>query len=193
MKLNQIALAVAALAAAPAFRPDPRPGGRHHRPPVDFRRLRPHRFGVQGRADPVQGHVVQGRRRASSTQPGRHRCPHVSGKHRPSTARQAAGDRMAYTCTVDTDDDRAGSLEGTKVVVFHTVEGGSFNYVTPALSHRWRNQPQHLPGTLQAHQQHRRPGRRWPVRRGAATKSYGERLRSSSTPSPVTAAAPRPP
>lgn len=46
----------------------------------------------------------------------------------------AAGDRMAYTCTVDTDDDRAGSLEGQKAVVFHTVEGGSFNYVTPHIA-----------------------------------------------------------
>lgn len=46
----------------------------------------------------------------------------------------AAGDRMAYTCTIDTDDDRAGSLENRKVVVFHTVEGGSFNYVTPHIA-----------------------------------------------------------
>lgn len=46
-----------------------------------------------------------------------------------------AGDRMAYTCTVDTDDDRAGpDLEGKKIVVFHTVEGGSFNYVTPHIA-----------------------------------------------------------
>lgn len=46
----------------------------------------------------------------------------------------SAGDRMAYACTVDTDDDRAGSLEGQKVVVFHTVEGGSFNYVAPHIT-----------------------------------------------------------
>lgn len=45
-----------------------------------------------------------------------------------------AGDRMAYTCTVGTDDGRAGSLEGQKVVVFHTVEGGSFNYVAPHIT-----------------------------------------------------------
>jgi hypothetical protein len=45
-----------------------------------------------------------------------------------------SADRMAYTCTVDTDDNRAGSLEGKKTVVFHTVEGGSFNYVTPHIS-----------------------------------------------------------
>lgn len=46
----------------------------------------------------------------------------------------AAGDRMAYTCTVQTDDGRAGSLENKKVIVFHTVEGGSFNYVTPHIA-----------------------------------------------------------
>lgn len=42
-------------------------------------------------------------------------------------------DRMAYTCTVDTYDGRAGSLEGQKIVVFHTVEGGSFNAYSPHL------------------------------------------------------------
>lgn len=58
-----------------------------------------------------------------------------------------AGDRMAYTCTVDTDDDRAGSLENKKVVVFHTVEGGSFNYVTPHISIFGEVNP-NLPGNL---------------------------------------------
>jgi hypothetical protein len=58
-----------------------------------------------------------------------------------------AGDRMAYTCTVDTFDDRAGSLEGLKVVVFHTVEGGSFNYVTPHISIAGEVNP-NLPGNL---------------------------------------------
>ncbi len=42
-----------------------------------------------------------------------------------------SGDRNAYTCTVQTDDGRAGSLENQKVVVFHTVEGGSFNAYAP--------------------------------------------------------------
>jgi len=46
----------------------------------------------------------------------------------------AAGDRMAYTCTIATDDGRAGSLEGRKAIVYHTVEGGSFNYVTPHIA-----------------------------------------------------------
>jgi hypothetical protein len=48
---------------------------------------------------------------------------------------------------VDTADDRAGSLEGQKVVVFHTVEGGSFNYVTPHISIRGEVNP-NLPGSL---------------------------------------------
>ncbi|MBA4143106.1 MAG: hypothetical protein H0X43_08910 [Nitrosospira sp.] len=59
----------------------------------------------------------------------------------------AAGDRMAYTCTVGTDDGRAGSLEGKKVAVFHTVEGGSFNYVTPHISIAGEVNP-NLPGSL---------------------------------------------
>lgn len=42
-----------------------------------------------------------------------------------------AGDRLAYACTVQTDDGRAGSLEGQKVVMYHTVEGGSFNAYAP--------------------------------------------------------------
>ena len=45
-----------------------------------------------------------------------------------------SGDRNAYACTVQTDDGRAGSLEGQKVVVFHTVEGGSFNAYAPHIS-----------------------------------------------------------
>jgi hypothetical protein len=42
-----------------------------------------------------------------------------------------SNDRMAYSCTVNTDDLRAGSLETKKVVVYHTVEGGSFNAYAP--------------------------------------------------------------
>ena len=58
-----------------------------------------------------------------------------------------SADRMAYTCTVNTDDLRAGSLEGKKVVVFHTVEGGSFNYVTPHITIAGEVNP-NLPGSL---------------------------------------------
>jgi len=59
-----------------------------------------------------------------------------------------SGDRNAYTCTVQTDDSRAGSLEGQKVVVFHTVEGGSFNYVAPHITIAGEVNP-NLPGNLQ--------------------------------------------
>lgn len=45
----------------------------------------------------------------------------------------SAGDHLAYTCTVQTFDNRAGSLEGKKVVVYHTVAGGSFNSYAPHL------------------------------------------------------------
>ncbi len=58
-----------------------------------------------------------------------------------------AGDRMAYVCTVETDDGRAGALEGKKVALFHTVEGGSFNYVTPHISIFGEVNP-NLPGKL---------------------------------------------
>lgn len=44
-----------------------------------------------------------------------------------------SGDWMAYTCTVNTAAGSGGVLEGTKVVVYHTVEGGSFNAYTPHL------------------------------------------------------------
>jgi hypothetical protein len=49
-----------------------------------------------------------------------------------------AGDRMAYTCTAAVDGANEfripDDLEGKKMVVFHTVEGGSFNYVAPHIT-----------------------------------------------------------
>lgn len=45
----------------------------------------------------------------------------------------SSNDRVAYTCVVDTEDDRAGTLEGQELVMYHTVEGGSFNAYSPAL------------------------------------------------------------
>jgi hypothetical protein len=46
---------------------------------------------------------------------------------------QGAGNNVAYACTVNTVDGRAGAFEGADVVVYHTVEGGSFNAYTPSL------------------------------------------------------------
>lgn len=60
----------------------------------------------------------------------------------------SAGDRMAYACTVSTDDLRAGTLEGQKIVVYHSVEGGSFNYVAPHITIAGEVNA-NLPGTLQ--------------------------------------------
>lgn len=59
-----------------------------------------------------------------------------------------AGDRMAYACTVQTDDNRAGSLEGRKVIIYHTVEGGSFNAYAPHLRIAGDTNP-NLPTSLQ--------------------------------------------
>lgn len=44
---------------------------------------------------------------------------------------KSSGDRVAYACTMSS---AAGSLAGKKVVVYHTVENGSFNAYAPHLS-----------------------------------------------------------
>jgi hypothetical protein len=46
---------------------------------------------------------------------------------------KGSGDRVAYACTIETADGRAGALEGQNVVIYQTVEGGSFNAYSPAL------------------------------------------------------------
>ena len=60
---------------------------------------------------------------------------------------ETSGDRVAYACTVDTFDNRARSLEGKKVVVYHTVEGGSFNAYAPHLRIAGDPNP-NIPATL---------------------------------------------
>lgn len=59
----------------------------------------------------------------------------------------APGDHVAYTCTVDTYDNRAGTLEGKKVVVYHSVSGGSFNAYAPHLRILGDPNP-NIPGNL---------------------------------------------
>ena len=59
-----------------------------------------------------------------------------------------SGDRNAYACTVETIDSRAGSLEGQKVVVYHTLEGGSFNAYAPHITIAGEVNP-NLPANLQ--------------------------------------------
>lgn len=148
MKLNQIALAVATLAAAPAaFALTPAQ--------VDSNTVRLWLSGASAPTASVykgvltlcQGMQYKDALGETHVNPG---TPDVHLYLQSSTAGAlpgSAGDRMAYTCTVDTADDRAGSLEGQKVVVFHTVEGGSFNYVTPHISIAGEVNP-NLPGKL---------------------------------------------
>ncbi|WP_025041354.1 hypothetical protein [Nitrosospira briensis] len=59
---------------------------------------------------------------------------------------KSSGDRVAYACTMSS---AAGSLAGKKVVVYHTVEGGSFNAYAPHLSMAGEPNPHgYLPGNL---------------------------------------------
>lgn len=46
---------------------------------------------------------------------------------------ESSGDRVAYACTMQTRDGRAGALENQKVVIYHTVGRGSFDAYSPAL------------------------------------------------------------
>jgi hypothetical protein len=59
---------------------------------------------------------------------------------------KSSGDRVGYACTMSS---AAGSLAGKKVVVYHTVEGGSFNAFSPHLSMAGEPNPNgYLPGNL---------------------------------------------
>ena len=59
---------------------------------------------------------------------------------------KSSGDRVAYACTMSS---AAGSLAGKKVVVYHTVEGGSFNAYAPHLSMAGEPNPNgYLPGNI---------------------------------------------
>lgn len=148
MKLNQIALAVATLAAAPAaFALTPAQ--------VDNSTVRLWLSGASAPTASVYKGVLtlcQGMQ-YKDAQNNIHTNPGTVDAHLYLESASAgklpgsSGDRNAYACTVLTDDGRAGSLEGQKVVVFHTVEGGSFNYVTPHISIFGEVNP-NLPGNL---------------------------------------------
>lgn len=148
MKLNQIALAVAALTAAPAaFALTPAQ--------VDGSTVRlwlsgasaPTASVYKGALTLCQGIQYKDATGATHTNPGTVDAHLYLESTSAGKLPGGAGDRLAYACTIDTDDDRAGSLEGQKVVVFHTVEGGSFNYVTPHISIAGEINP-NLPGQL---------------------------------------------
>jgi hypothetical protein len=148
MKLNQIALAVATLAAAPAaFALTPAQ--------VDSSTVRLWLSGASAPTASVykgvltlcQGMQYKDATGATHTNPGTVDAHLYLEKTDAGALPGSSGDRNAYVCTVLTDDGRAGSLEGQKVVVFHTVEGGSFNYVTPHISIFGEVNP-NLPGNL---------------------------------------------
>jgi len=135
MKLNQIALAAAVCAAAPgSFALTPSQ--------VDATTVR---LWLSGASAPTisvykgvltlcQGMKYKDAQGVDHTNPGTIDATLYLESASANRLPGGAGDRMAYACTVQTDDARAGSLEGQKVVVFHTVQGGSFNYVTPHIS-----------------------------------------------------------
>ncbi len=152
MKLNQIALAVAAMAAAPAFALTP---GQ-----VDGAT----QLWISGASAPTnsvflgamtlcKGVSYKDAAGIIQTNPGAIDA-HMYLEKATGTGSAGtepgkdSGDRVAYACTVDTIDDRAGVLEGSKVVLYHTVEGGSFNAYTPALALAGDTNP-NIPTTLQ--------------------------------------------
>lgn len=148
MKLNQIALAAAVLAGAPAaFALTPAQ--------VDSNTVRLWLSGASAPTASVYKGVLtlcQGMKYKDAagvihTNPGTIDAHLYLESTTANALPGGAGDRMAYTCTVGTDDGRAGSLEGRKVVVFHTVEGGSFNYVAPHITIAGESNP-NLPGNL---------------------------------------------
>lgn len=148
MKLNQIALAVAAICAAPAaFALTPAQ--------VDSNTVRLWLSGASAPTASVykgvltlcQGMTYKDATGATHTNPGVRDANLYLESATAAKLPGSAGDRMAYACTIQTDDGRAGSLEGKKTVVFHTVEGGSFNYVTPHISIAGEINP-NLPGNL---------------------------------------------
>ena len=131
-KLHQTALAVLALASAPAFALSP------------AQAVGATELWMTG-ASANQGAVIQGflslcagatYKNASGTvviNPGTFDASfyQVAASQYPGNV--GSNDQAAYACTIGTDDGRAGTIEGTKVVLYHTVEGGSFNAYSPAL------------------------------------------------------------
>ena len=63
----------------------------------------------------LDAHIYQECGNTSTVLPG--------GSCSSSGGLNSSNDRMAYSCTVETQDGRAGALEGQKVVVYHTVSG----------------------------------------------------------------------
>lgn len=138
MKLSKIALAVAALGATPvAFALTPAQvaagpttyvwlSGASAPTNSVFRGVMSLCNGLAGNGGANDAHMYL---ESTGTEPGR-----------------SSGDRVAYACTMSS---AAGSLAGKKVVVYHTVEGGSFNAYAPHLSMAGEPNPNgYLPGNL---------------------------------------------
>ena len=139
MKLSKIALAVASVCAAPAaFALTPAQiaagpttyvwlSGNSAPSNAVFRSVMSLCNGLAGNAGTNDAHMYL---ESTGTEPGK-----------------SSGDRVAYACTMSSV---AGSLAGKKVVVYHTVEGGSFNAYAPHLSMAGEPNPNgYLPGNLQ--------------------------------------------
>ncbi|HVW65474.1 MAG TPA: hypothetical protein VHB01_10705 [Nitrosospira sp.] len=123
MKLSKIALAVAAIGTTPAaFALTPAQiaagpttyvwlSGNSAPSNGVFRSVMSLCNGLAGNAGTNDAHMYL---ESTGTEPGK-----------------SSGDRVAYACTMSS---AAGSLAGKKVVVYHTVENGSFNAYAPHLS-----------------------------------------------------------
>jgi hypothetical protein len=123
MKLSKIALAVAAIGTAPAaFALTPAQiaagpttyvwlSGNSAPSNGVFRSVMSLCNGLAGNAGTADAHMYL---ESTGLEPGK-----------------SSGDRVAYACTMSS---AAGSLAGKKVVVYHTVENGSFNAFAPHLS-----------------------------------------------------------
>ena len=149
MKLRQIALAAAVVAAAPAYALTPAQA-------VGATQLwitgasAPTNSVFQGAMTLCRGMSYKDASRpvaATITNPGALDV-HMYLESTGLEPGKSSGDRVAYACTVQTADGRAGALEGLPVVIYHTVEGGSFNAYTPALRAVGETTP-FVPTTLQ--------------------------------------------
>jgi hypothetical protein len=134
MKLRKIALACAALAAAPAFAlTNAQLSGATELWMTGA--SAPTNNVFQGAMSLCAGVKYKNKAGAVITNPGT-RDIHIYLQSTGSSALfpgQGSGNSVAYACEIDTDDDRAGALENTVVVIYHTVEGGSLNAYSPAL------------------------------------------------------------
>ncbi len=146
MKLKQIAIAVAAMAAAPAFALTPSEVGGATQLWISGASA-PTNSVFQGAMSLCEGMSYKDAGGVTRTNPGTLNV-HLYLESTGAEPGKSSGDRVAYACKVNTFDVRAGSLENTNVVIYHTVEGGSFNAYSPALK-KFGDTNANLPTTLQ--------------------------------------------